>query len=474
MNPTPQDCVVTGGHGSDDFSLRPFKKVFLLLGGLSLCLPLYAQSPSGQDWSATRSVSGQFIISGITGFSPLAHSPQMIADTNLVRLEPATLSVTAERIKRSLWRDLGVTDPAGQEKFFLVLHRADSLADEVTISAVPFGRRWNYRIELPDVLPLSRFARALTGALLLDYANQHADPSQPAPEIPDWLVDGLAQRLLASEAQNLILSSPAAAVDGLAQVRTVENQRGMDPLADARRILKNASALSFEQMSWPTESQTDGDDGGVYLASAEVFADALLNLKDGPAGLRALLEKLPACENWQTAFQSAFQPDFPRPLDLEKWWAVQEVDFVARDFGPAWTPEVSREKLDEILSVPVAVREDSNALPSHAEISMQAVIRNFDSEQQTSILELKLRDLEATELRLAVPLADLADAYRLALAAYLGERSDLPVLRPAPRESVDSRRTSASSTLKKLDALDHLRLRVESAVKPDVLQPRPF
>jgi hypothetical protein len=272
----------------------------------------------------------------------------------------------------------------------------------------------------------------------------------------------------------LILSTPAAAVDGLAQVRTVEIQRGMDPLADARRILKNASALSFEQMCWPTESQTDGDDGGVYLASAEVFVNALLNLKDGPSGLRSMLEKMPGCQNWQTAFQSAFEPDFPRRLDLEKWWAVQVVDFVARDSGPAWTPAISREKLDEILSVPVAVRDDSNALPSHAEISMQAVIRNFDSEQQVSVLELKLRDLEATELRLAAPLADLADGYRLALAGYLGEHSDLPELRLHRREAGASHRTSASSTLKKLDELDNLRLRVESAVKPDELRPRPF
>lgn len=474
MSPTPQPCVVTQVQEADDSPLRPFKKIILLLGGWLLALPLCAQSPSSLDLSATRSVSGQFIISGITGFSPLAHSQQMIADTNLVRLEPATLSVTAERIKRLLWRDLGVTDRAGQEKFFLVLHPADSLADEVTISALPFGRRWNYRIELPDVLPQGRFTRALTGALLLEYANQHADSSPHALEIPDWLVDGLAQRLLADDTRNLILSAPGAAVDGLVQVRTAATQRGLDPLADARKILKNAPALSFEQMSWPTEAQTDGDDGGVYLASTEVFVNALLNLKDGPAGLRALLEKLPACENWQTAFQSAFQPDFPRPLDLEKWWAVQVVDFVARDSGPAWTPAVSREKLDQILSVPVAVRYDSNALPSHAEISMQTVIRNFDPEQQASILELKLRDLEATELRLAVPLASLADGYRTALASYLGERSDLPELRLPRQAPVSSRRTSASSTLKKLDELDNLRLRVESAVKPDVLQPRLF
>jgi hypothetical protein len=46
---------------------------------------------------------------------------------------------------------------------------------------------------------------------------------------------------------------------------------------------------------------------------------------------------------------------------------------------PRWTPAVSRDKLEEILSVPVEMRTASNALPAHAEVSLQAVIRNFDS-----------------------------------------------------------------------------------------------
>ena len=97
--------------------------------------------------------------------------------------------------------------------------------------------------------------------------------------------------------------------------------------------------------------------------------------------------------NWQTAFRSAFGADFPRPVDVEKWWALQNVDFDARDTGPLWTPAASRDKLDEILSVPVDMRAASNALPAHAEISLQAVIRNFDFDQQTDVLQTKLRDL---------------------------------------------------------------------------------
>jgi len=141
----------------------------------------------------------------------------------------------------------------------------------------------------------------------------------------------------------------------------------MDSLAGARRVLRDHAALTFEQLSWPTDAQLAGDDGGVYRASAQLFVNELQALKNGPAHLRAMLETLPKFYNWQMAFQAAFRENFPRSLDVEKWWAVQVVSFVARDPGPAWTPAVSRDKLDEILSVPVKMRTASNALPAHAE-----------------------------------------------------------------------------------------------------------
>src|ERR1017187_10782716 len=118
------------------------------------------------------------------------------------------------------------------------------------------------------------------------------------------------------------------------------------------------------------------------------------------------------------AFQAAFRENFPGARDVEKWWAVQVVSFVARAPGPAWTPVVSRDKLDEILSVPVKMRTASNALPAHAEISLQAVIRNFDRARQVAILQTKLRDLELSQLRMAAPSAVLNGEYRRAIADY--------------------------------------------------------
>ena len=144
------------------------------------------------------------------------------------------------------------------------------------------------------------------------------------------------------------------------------------------------------------------------------------------------------------------------------------MSFVAHNSGPRWTPAVSREKLDETLSVPVEVWTASNALPARAEVSMQAVIRNFEPSRQAAILQTKLRDLELAQLRMAAPLAALTDEYRRTVAGYLGQNRE-----PQPRWSKHPlpQKTSARATLKKLDELDTQRRTIESSIKPDVWTP---
>jgi hypothetical protein len=422
------------------------------------------------DLSVTRSVSGQFVIAGTAG-SRLAASRAIATNASFVRLEPALLAVSAERFKESLARELNpelgglkaLTSPRG--KIFLVLHPAQSTDETVTIVSRHAPDGWSYQVQLPDVVSRIRLARALTGVLLLQLANR--DSHARDAEVPAWVTDGLSQELLAAAWQQIILSSPAWMINGEPTTRTVLNTRGMDSLAGARHTLHDHTALTFEQLSWPDEAQVSGADGGIYRASAQLFVKSLLELKDGPAHLRAMLRTLPDFYNWQTAFQSAFRENFSRPLEVEKWWALQVVNFAARDPGPTWTRAVSRARLDEILSVAVEMRPASNALPAHAEISFQSVIRNFDPAQQIEILQPKLRDLELLELRLAAPFAVLADGYRQALADYLGQgKRTRPMPRVGKHPPMVLSQPTALETLEQLDALDARRRAVESAAGP--------
>jgi hypothetical protein len=469
MKTTLLRSIVASFHRSYDSTIQRFNGFTILICALLFPLAVRAQfSPVGLN--ITRSISGQFIIMGLATPSRLANLPANAADTNLVRLEPALLSVSAERIKESLGRELGIKPGSPwRGKIFLALHSAQSLDEPVTIVSRPAATGWEYQVQLPDILPQTRFVRALTGVLLLEFANR--DANDHSAEIPAWLADGFAQRLLADDLTEMVLSAPDKLINGLPQSRTVA-QNHADPLADARRVLQNNSALTFGQLSWPTEAQLNGDDGGVYRASAQVFVGALLGLKNGPDQLRAMLANLPGCYNWQTAFQNAFAENFPRTLDLEKWWALQIVGFATRNLGPHWTPAVSRDQLDAILSVPVDVRSSSNALPERAEISLQAVLRNFDPPELETILQAKLRDLQIAQFRFAPSLMVLSGGYQKVLADFLGEsKSAAPPTTQAGRASAASQKISASFASKKLDELDVQRRQMEADIKPDFFQP---
>jgi hypothetical protein len=446
-------------HRFDDSTIQRFLVLCALIFQLHAC----AQSPL-PDMISTRSVSGQFTVVGTQRISRLADSLAVKNDSELIRLDPALLAISAERIKESLWRELEIKGQ-WRGQIFLALHPARSLDENVTIVSTKFSGGWNYHVELPDILSRTRFTRALAGVTLLEFADRNA--AARSAEVPAWLVDGLSQELLASGTSEMILSPPDKTVNGLSVNRILSNERGLDPLAAARNILKNSSALTFDQLSWPTDEQLFGGDGGVYRASAQLFVNEIVRLKNGEADLRAMLETLPQFYNWQTAFQKAFRGNFSSPLDVEKWWALRVVNFAAHDPGPMWTPAASREKLDEILSVPVEFRPMSNNLPARAEISLQAVIRNFDSARQVEILQTKLRDLGLAQLRVSPQFAALTDAYRSAVADFLGQGG-----KAGSRLNRHAQKTGASDTLKKLDALDAQRRAIEETIKPDIFTPR--
>jgi hypothetical protein len=378
-----------------------------------------------------------------------------------VRLEPALLAVTAERIKKALSKQLG-DNSRWRGRIFFSLRPAQSLDENVTVVGSRFDNTWNYRIELPDVLSRTRLARAITGAVLLELANRNAGAR--SAEVPPWLMDGLSEGVLAANTDGFILSAPTHFTNGVAEHRIADDKSGWYLLGNVHRVLKDQSALTFAQLSWPTDAQLAGDDGGVYRASAQLFVHDLLELKNGANELRAMLQLLPRYYNWQLAFREAFKRDFPSQVELEKWWALQTVHFAALDVGPIWTAAASRARLDEILSVPVDYRVASNALPIHAETSLQDAIHNFDSARRVAILQTKLRDLQTAELRMSPQFAGLTEQYVRVISDYLGQRPAQRSILPARRLTTGPSKPDIKKTLKTLDNLDARRRAVETAM----------
>ena len=419
---------------------------------------VHAQSVSPKN-SLVQSVSGQFTIIASPQFSPLLHRGDLASDTNLVRLEPALLAVSAERFKLALWSQLGLKPgDAWNGKIHLALHPAQSADDPVNITLGRLQDAWIYRVELPDVVTRTRYARALAATLLLEIANRGNQTDRSA-ELPPWLADGLAQSVLGSETARVILSAPGKKnSENVMESRLEKKSRGLDPLADARRTLQRVPILTYDQMCWPDNSQLNGADGGAYFASAQLFTADLLALKNGESKIRTLLAQLPSVLNWQTAFFSVFRENFRRALDVEKWWSLRAVRFAARDPGPRLTPAASRDRLAELLAVPVEFRSAPGALPEYTSVSLQTAIQNFSDEQRQSVLGIRLRDLELAQFRMAQPFAALTDGYRVTLADFLAAK---PTAAAGKNGTAYRRNPSVRETIKKLDALDARRRALE-------------
>lgn len=384
--------------------------------------------PAGAQFSTdnittTRSVSGQFVVTSAQQFSPLFDRREVINDTNLVRLDPTVLVVSAERFKASLRDELGLKASAPWTgKIFLTLRPAQSLNDGVLITISPIMGLRDYRVELPDVVWRARYAHALTAALLLELANRNVPAGVHSAEIPSWLADGLAQSVIHDDFGQNILAAPQNSANSLPELSLNKQQRGLHLLMSARSVLQNNFTLTFDQLSWPDAAQVNGDDGGVYLASAQLFVHELLGLKNGQEKLRAFIAQLHNYLNWQTAFFAAYHDDFPRPLDVEKWWALRVASFASHNYNSQWTLAESCAQLVDLLAVPVNVRQTPDSLPAHSEISLQSALRSFSPAQCDTILAAKLSDLEFEQFRFAPPFAELVAGYRATLADFLGEQ----------------------------------------------------
>jgi len=226
--------------------------------------------------------------------------------------------------------------------------------------------------------------------------------------------------------------------------------------------------MTFEQLSWPPDEQLAGDAGEAYRCSAQFFVDSLLRLADGPACVRTMLGELPRYYNWQLAFLQAFRSHFQYPLDVEKWWALQIVQFTGRDLSQTWTPEESSRKLDEILRSPVDIRTEQRQLPLRAEVSLQTILREWDRPRQMEALRRKLRELDFLRLRVAQNLVLLVDDYRASIQTCLQRQSQVDFSLFSRTRVAPNADLAVEDAIKQLDALDvrreALRLQPAAAV----------
>jgi len=366
-------------------------------------------------------------------------------------LQPTFLAVSCERIKQALFRELGITSHQWQGRVYITLHPPQN-PDEAIIASRQYDGNWMYRMELPATMETSRLVTAVVDVLLLEMANRNAD--ERSAEIPAWLAQGLAQQIMMASQADLVSRPPDRTQNGVAFTPTLFSGRLVDPLAPVKAQLGSQPPLTLEALSWPSEEQLSGDAVQAYRGSAQLFVHRLLHLKDGRGCLRAMLADLPRHMNWQISLLNAFHAHFASQLELEKWWALQLVNFTGRDPSNIWPSDESWNKLDEIVRSSVQVRTGTNEMPMHSEVSLQTIVKEWDFLRQSEALQVKIRQLLLLRYQVSQDLAGLVDKYRVTLESYLKERNktgSFRALHGGPRTIVDR---VAQETINQLNALD--------------------
>jgi len=388
----------------------------LVLIILSLIGADYAGAVLPAEIGVTRSASGQFIIHDQRRGGPSRLAATLVTNAQFTALDPTVLPVSCERLKQDVCRFLGITS-TGNDKVQVMLNSAATADDDVRITRARFRDGWQYRVDLPDAIQKTRFVRAMAQVVLLDFANRNA-PARCA-DIPVWMIEGLTQQLLATDAVGIIMPPPQRDLDGRVLSSTNLNARREDPLNNARVEFREHSVLSFADLSWPEERKWDEQSSEIYALSAQLFVNELLTLENGKGRLLDTLTLLPERYNWQVAFVGAFSNDFPRLIDVEKWWALRTLRFTAPDTIRTLPLDESWRRLEEALRQAAEIRASTNALPVQTETNLEAVVSSWDRDSQIDALQSRVRELDLLRPRLAPALGPVADGYRQALTAYL-------------------------------------------------------
>lgn len=417
--------------------------VGLAVGVNAAPLPLPAQRP-------VQSASGQFTVLR-TGSPGTSASSAVLSASDLLHLEPTLLTISAERLRQYLTRQLQDKSP-WEGRILFSLREADSFEAPVEVVAERLPDRWQYQVSLPEYIQQERFIRALVEVNLMEIANRNA--SGRAAEIPAWLTEGLTAHLLVSRSIEIILPTPKLKLNGVSVTPWVVEDVNYQPLALAHQELQTQPPLTIEQLSWPTPDSFEGRSGQTYRNCAQLLVSRLLELPNGHALINAFIRNLGQHYNWQVAFLDTYHTQFSSLLALEKWWALQLAYFTGRELGSCYSYAESVSRLNQAVRCPVEVRVATNTLPMHVAVSLQTIIEEWDANEQTRALEQSLTSLTVLRARIAPELLPLLDDYRQTLRHYLQNRNRAGIYLPKGANRQASLTRLIRRTLTALDKLD--------------------
>lgn len=375
-----------------------------------------------------RSRSGQFVVRGFPA-APRFISYGFTGRVDYVRLDPAVLAVSCERIKERLLEELELAD-AWQGIINVRIFPVRNDNEPVRLTSVRFNDAWTYGLEVPEWIARQRLVKAVAQTVLTETANRKA--VEHGAELPAWLLEGITAYLLANTPDGLTLETAT---------RTVKRHAPEQSLRPVRELLRTGSALSLDELSWPREEWLEEDR---YRHCAHLFTHELLHLRGGRRSLAQMITRMTEHLNWQTTFLDAFKAHFRGLIDLDKWWALTIAHVKGRDPMSVWPVEEALARLDEALATPMQVRMNLKELPHTAPVNLQTILAEWDDEQEEPWLAEKISQLQALRLRSPPQALPMVDGYLMAL------------------QNRQRGRLNQADTLRRLNELDAHRLKLNS------------
>ena len=362
----PASQIITTHSYSGQFTARELRE-----------RPRWAPSP----------VAARIPIAGSMAFLVTAPPISPAAQPGNVRLEAETAGVMCERIKQIFLKELGLRDD-WRGRIDLIINSSRTMERGPALTGIYHFNEWSYELELPKTIQPRILVRAVVQVLLEELVNRRGG-SQSA-EVPFWLVEGLSAHL---QAYNL----PTFIIQPNAQSAGYEDLR-IEGLSKIRAELRQHAPLTFQQLSWPEQSNVAGKGEPLYESCAQLLLESLLNLEDGRRCLQRMLMEMPGHLNWQTAFLLAFHSHFAGLLDVEKWWALNCVGYTSSDLTEPLTEQQCWQKLRDALDVPVEVLLDASRTSAAARLTLQEVIMQWNASDASTALQRSVRDLEGLQM----------------------------------------------------------------------------
>jgi hypothetical protein len=409
----------------------------------------------------TRSQSGQFYVHAMAGAAPRrpASSGSTVAtpygqlhvlpstrplrnlDAAELGLDSPLVILACERVKQALLKTLGLPDDWKSEIHIFL--NPGIQGEQTPVNALPTIHGWLYRVSLPPRMKEMNLDRLIVHLILIERANRNGGPM--VNNVPKWLSEGLARCLRDADPESLSIE----------RISMAESRFPLE--VTLRPQFARTQPLSFDELSWP--ENLDSEKYAVFYPSSQLFVHELLNLPDGHACLAKMIQASPNYLNWQFAFLNAFQSQFHRLLDVEKWWSVTWVHLLGQNPHFAWSDAAAWSKFEASILVTMAVQTNSARLPARRAIRLQEAIRRLKVADQEAALEMSLMQLRLVQTHATKRIADLVVEYQKIISEYLGKVGRAGQNSVPPNRAPINLNVLRESTCGKLDMLDQKRVK---------------